>query len=117
MLEPGDLNLLPPYSQAFQVGELALNDYGGGVGGKPARHESRVSATWGTSGLPGFQGPPGFRQKWSPRLTLVEETSPSNDAGGDMYPAGRAVRHESWGMNKAWRQHGANLRYPRGILK
>jgi O-methyltransferase involved in polyketide biosynthesis len=91
--EPVIINLFRHIPKHFRSGELALNDYGRvGRASLLAMKVvfSAVGNQWDYRGFKDARVP----QTWSPRLTLVEETSLFHAPEVDLYPAGRACRSD-----------------------
>jgi len=108
--EPVIINLFRHIPEHFQSGELALNDYG-----RVSRSSllamkvvfSAVGNQWVYRGFNDARVP----QTWSPRLTLVEETSLAHAREVDLFPAGARVSTRLMGMTKAGARTARVLRY------
>ena len=108
--EPVIINLFRHIPEHFRSGELALNDYGRvGRASLLAMKVvfSAVGNQWDYRGFKDARVP----QTWSPRLTLVEETSLSHAPEVDLYPAGARVSTRLMGMTKGGARTARILRY------
>lgn len=108
--EPVIINLFRYIPEHFRSGELALNDYGR-VGRSSLLAMkvvfSAVGNQWDYRGFKDARVP----ETWSPRLTLVEETSLSHAPEVDLYPAGARVSTRLMGMTKGGARTARILRY------
>ena len=108
--QPVIINLFRRIPEHFRSGELALNDYGR-VGRASLLAMkivfSAVGNQWDYRGFKDARVP----QSWSPRLTLVEETSLSHAPEVDLYPAGARVSTRLMGMTKGGARTARILRY------
>jgi O-methyltransferase involved in polyketide biosynthesis len=108
--EPVIINLFRHIPKHFRSGELELNDYGR-VGRSSILAMkivfSAVGTQWDYRGFKDARVP----QTWSPRLTLVEETSLFHAPEVDLYPAGARVSTRLMGMTKAGARTARILRY------
>jgi O-methyltransferase involved in polyketide biosynthesis len=108
--EPVIINLFRVIPEHFRSGELALNDYGR-VGRLSLLTMkvvfSAVGTQWAYRGFKDAHVP----ETWSPRLTLVEETSLAHAPEVDLYPAGVRVSTRLMGMTKAGARTARVLRY------
>ena len=104
------INLFRHIPEHFRSGELALNDYGH-VGRSSILAMkivfSAVGNQWDYRGFKDARVP----QTWSPRLTLVEETSLAHAPEVDRYPAGARVSTRLMGLTKAGARTARILRY------
>jgi O-methyltransferase involved in polyketide biosynthesis len=108
--EPVIINLFRHIPEHFRSGELALNDYGRVTRASLLAMKvvfSAVGNHWDYRGFKDARVP----QTWSPRLTLVEETSLSHAPEVDRYPAGARVSTRLMGMTKAGARTARILRY------
>lgn len=108
--EPVIINLFRHIPEHFRSGEVALNDYG-----RVSRSSlvamkvvfSAVGNQWIYRGFKDARLP----QSWSPRLTLVEETSLAHAPEVDLFPAGARLSTRLMGMTKAGARTARILRY------
>jgi O-methyltransferase involved in polyketide biosynthesis len=108
--EPTVINLFRVIPEHFRSGELAINDYG-----RVSRSSllamkivfSAVGSQWAYRGFKDAHVP----ETWSPRLTLVEETSLSHAPEVDLYPAAARVSTRLMGMTKGGARTARILRY------
>lgn len=108
--EPVIANLFRHIPEHFSSGELAFNDYG-----RVSRTSllamkvvfSAVGNQWVYRGFNDARVP----QTWSPRLTLVEETSLAHAPEVELYPAPARVSTRLMGMTKAGARTARILRY------
>lgn len=108
--EPVVVNLFRRIPEHFRSGEVALNDYG-----RVSRLSliamkigfSAVGTQWAYRGFDDAHVP----ETWSPRLTLVEETSLAHAPEVDSYPAPARVSTRLMGMTKAGARSARILRY------
>jgi O-methyltransferase involved in polyketide biosynthesis len=104
------VNLFRHIPEHFQSGELAMNDYGrvGWLSIQAMKVAfSAVGNQWAYRGFGDARVP----QQWSPRLTLVEETSLAHAPEVDQYPLGVRVSTRLMGMTKAGARTARILRY------
>jgi O-methyltransferase involved in polyketide biosynthesis len=104
------VNLFRRIPEYFQAGELAMNDYGrvGRLSIEAMKIGfSAVGNQWVYQGFADARVP----EVWSPRLTLVEETSLSHAPEVDLYPLGVRVSTRLMGMTKAGARTARILRY------
>jgi O-methyltransferase involved in polyketide biosynthesis len=104
------INLFRHIPEHFRSGELALNDYGrvGRLSLLTMKIAfSAVGTQWAYRGFKDARVP----QKWSPRLTLVEEVSLAHAPEIDRYPLGARVSTRLMGMTKAGARTARILRY------
>ncbi|MGC1154599.1 class I SAM-dependent methyltransferase [Mycobacterium sp.] len=108
--EPVIVNLFRHIPEHFRSGELAMNDYGR-VGRLSILAMkiwfSVVGNQWAYRGFADARVP----QRWSPRLTLVEEASLAHPPEVDLYPLGVRVTTRLMGMTKAGARKARILRY------
>jgi O-methyltransferase involved in polyketide biosynthesis len=108
--EPVVMNLFRHIPEHFRSGELALNDYG-----RVSRSSllamkvvfSAVGSQWAYRGFKDAHLP----ETWSPRLTLIEETSLAHAPEVDLYPFGARVSTRLMGMTKSGARTARILRY------
>jgi O-methyltransferase involved in polyketide biosynthesis len=108
--EPVIINLFRHIPEHFRSGELALNDYGRvGVASLLAIKVvfSAVGKQWDYRGFKDARVP----QSWSPRLTLVEETSLSHAPEVSRYPTGARMSTRLMGMTRRGARTARILRY------
>jgi len=108
--EPVVVNLFRRIPQYFQSGQLAINDYG--RVGQPSLLAmkvtfSAVGTQWAYRGFKDAHMPEG----WTPRLTLVEETSLAHAPEVDLFPPALRVATRLWGRTKAGARQARILRY------
>jgi len=108
--EPVIINLFRRIPEHFRSGELALNDYGrvsqlSLLAMKFAF--SAVGTQWEYRGFNDARVP----ETWSPRLTLVEETSLSHAPEVSGYPVAARVSTRLMGMTKSGARAARILRY------
>jgi len=104
------INLFRHIPEHFRSGELALNDYG-----RVSRVSllamklvfSAVGNQWTYRGFKDARVP----QTWSPRLTLIEETSLAHAPEVDLFPAAARASTRMMGMTKAGARTARILRY------
>ncbi len=108
--EPVIINLFRHIPEHFRSGELALNDYGR-VGRLSVLAMkvgfSAVGNQWAYRGFNDARVP----QRWSPRLTLVEEASLAHAPEIDLYPVAARVSTRLMGLTKAGARKARILRY------
>jgi len=104
------VNLFRHIPEHFRSGELAMNDYAE-VGELSILAMkigfSAVGNQWAYRGFNDARIP----QTWSPRMTLVEETSLAHAPELDLYPLGVRVSTRLMGMTKAGARKARILRY------
>lgn len=108
--EPVIINLFRHIPEYFRSGELALNDYGRVSRSSLAAMKvvfSAVGKQWVYRGFNDARVP----QSWSPRLTLIEETSLAHAPEVDLFPTGARLSTRLMGMTKAGARTARILRY------
>jgi O-methyltransferase involved in polyketide biosynthesis len=108
--EPVVINLFRRIPEHFRSGELAINDYG--RVGRPSLLAMKVAFSvvgnqWAYRGFKDAHLP----ERWSPRLTLVEETSLAHAPEVDLFPPALRVSTRLWGRTKAGARQARILRY------
>ncbi len=110
LAEPVIINLFRRIPEYFRSGELAINDYGrvGWLSLMAMKVAfSAVGTQWAYRGFKDARLP----ETWSPRLTLVEETSLAHAPEVDLYPAVARVSTRLMGMTKGGARTARILRY------
>ena len=112
--EPVIVGVFRRVTEHFSSGELAFNDYGGvgwfsrvAVKLAPQQMFRSVGAQWGYPGFKDARVP----ETWSPRLTLVEETSLTHAAEVELFPDWIRLATKVSGKFKASARKGRILRY------
>ena len=112
--EPVIVGLVRRMTDYFASGELAFNDYGRigwfsrvAVKLAPQPMFSQVGVQWGYAGFKDARVP----ERWSPRLTLVEETSLAHAPEVDLFPAWIRLATKASGRFKAGARKARILRY------
>jgi O-methyltransferase involved in polyketide biosynthesis len=108
--EPVIIKLFHHIPEHFSSGELALNDYGRVSRASVLAMKvvfSAVGNQWVYRGFNDARLP----QTWSPRLTLIEETSLAHAPEVDLYPTSARVSTRLIGMTKAGARSARILRY------
>ncbi|HZC91325.1 MAG TPA: class I SAM-dependent methyltransferase [Mycobacterium sp.] len=108
--EPVVINLFRRIPEHFRSGELAMNDYGrvGRLSLLAMKVTfSAVGNQWAYRGFKDARLP----ENWSPRLTLVEETSLAHAPEVDLFPPALRVSTRLWGRTKAGARQARILRY------
>ena len=108
--EPVVINLFRRIPEHFRSGELAINDYG--RVGRLSLLAMKVAFSvvgnqWAYRGFKDAHLP----ERWSPRLTLVEETSLAHAPEVDLFPPALRVSTRLWGRTKAGARQARILRY------
>jgi O-methyltransferase involved in polyketide biosynthesis len=108
--EPVVINLFRVIAEHFRSGELAMNDYGR-VGRSSLLAMkiafSAVGNQWAYRGFNDARLP----ESWSPRLTLVEETSLAHAPEVDLFPTAARISTRLMGKTRAGARKARILRY------
>jgi O-methyltransferase involved in polyketide biosynthesis len=108
------IDLFRRIPEHFGAGELAFNDYGGigwfsklAIRILPQKMYHDVESQWGYAGFKDAHHP----QTWTPRLTMVEESSLAKAPEVDLFPPALRIATRLTGMSKTGARKARILRY------
>lgn len=110
LLEPVIISLFRHIPEHFRCGELAINDYGRVGRASLVAMKITFSAVGNVWAYRGFKDAH-LPETWSPRLTLVEETSLAHAPEVDLFPPALRVATRLWGRTQAGARQARILRY------